>query len=232
MQQYPRPLVTAIVPVHNGERYLTAALESVLAQRYRPVELIVVDDGSTDRSGQVARSYPGVRYHRQPNRGAGVAKNTAVDLATGAYFAFLDSDDLWTEYKLERQMEALDADGSLDLVFGHVQQFVSPELPDALRTRFKCPSGPVPGRLPATMLVRRASFFRVGYFSAAIGEALDWALRARELGLNSWVLPDVVLRRRLHSANAARLTPRARREYVRYMKASLDRRRSDTGDRE
>lgn len=94
----------------------------------------------------------------------GVARKVGVELAIGACFAFLDADDLWTERKLERQIEALEADGSVDMVFGHVQQFVSPDVPDALRRRLKCPPAEMPGRVPATMLVLRDAFRRVGYF--------------------------------------------------------------------
>jgi glycosyltransferase involved in cell wall biosynthesis len=222
-----RPLVSTIVPVYNGERYLRDALESVLGQRYRPIEVIVVDDGSTDGSAAVLRTYgERIRYHYQPNRGSGAARNTGVDLATGAYFAFLDADDLWSDDKLERQMDAFDADGSLDIVFGHVEQFISPDLPDGVRMRLKCAPGKRPGRLPVTMLVRRSAFLRVGYFNPAIGEAVDWTMRAADLGVNSQMLPDVVLKRRLHAANRARLTSDTRREYLKYVKASLDRRRA------
>lgn len=221
------PLISTIVPVYNGGRYLADALESVLNQGYRPIEIIVVDDGSIDGSAEVARSYGGrIRYHYQPNRGAGVARNVGVDLAMGAYFAFLDADDLWTERKLERQTEALEADGSMDMVFGHVQQFVSPDVPDALRQRLKCPPGEMPGRVPATMLVRRDAFRRVGYFSSRIGEAVEWTLRALDLGMKSIVLPEVVLRRRLHAGNTARLSRGAAREYAALLKATLDRRRA------
>jgi glycosyltransferase involved in cell wall biosynthesis len=228
MMPRERPLVSVIIPVYNCERYLADALESVLGQRHRPIELIVVDDGSIDGSADVARKYADrIRYCYQANRGIGAARNTGVDLATGTYLAFVDADDLWTEDKLERQMEALEACESLDIVFGHVQQFVSPELPDALRRRLRCPSDKMPGRLPGAMLARRDAFFRVGYFSLAIGEAVDWTLRARDRGLKSTVLPDVVLKRRLHATNSALLHRDTQREYVRYLKAALDRRRAD-----
>jgi glycosyltransferase involved in cell wall biosynthesis len=226
MTQHVRPLISTIVPVYNGGLYLARALESVLNQGYRPIELIVVDDGSVDDSADVARAYGGrIRYHYQPNRGAGAARNAGVDLAMGEYFAFLDADDLWTENKLERQMDALDADGSADMVFGHVRQFVSWDVTDAVRRRLKCPPGEMPGRVPATMLVRRDAFRRVGYFSSRVGEAVEWMLRALDLGLTSIMLPDVVLRRRLHAGNSARLSRGVVREYAAVLKQTLDRRR-------
>ena len=226
MNQRARPLISTIVPVYNGAPYLADALESVLSQEYRPLELVVVDDGSVDGSAEIARAYGGrIRYHYQPNRGAGAARNAGVDLATGEYFAFLDADDLWTAGKLERQMKALDADGSADMAFGHVQQFVSPDVTDAVRRRVKCPPGKMPGRVPGTILVRRDAFCRVGSFSSGIGEAVEWTLRAVDIGMRSIMLPDVVLRRRLHAGNSARLSRGAGREYARVLKATLDRRR-------
>ena len=233
MHQGARPLISTIVPVYNGERYLAAALESALGQRYRPIELVVVNDGSTDGSAEVSRKYAGqVRYFHQPHAGAGRARNAGVDLATGAYFAFLDADDLWPPDRLERQMEALDADGSLDIVYGQMQQFISPELPDAVKARLRCPLGNMPSRLPSTMLIRRDAFFRVGYFGLTIGEAVDWAMRATELGVNSTMLSALVLKRRVHATNRSMLTRETRSEYVKYVKASLDRRRAQNCERD
>jgi len=220
-------LISVIIPVYNGERYLAEAIESALGQHYRPIEIILVDDGSTDRSAEVAKQVSqSIRYLYQAHGGAGAARNAGVDLATGEFLAFLDADDLWVEEKLARQMAALDADDSLDIVFGHVRQFISPELPEDAMRRIKCPPDHMPGRLPGTMLVRSTSFFRVGYFAPAIGEVLDWTLRAEELGLKHEMLSDVVLNRRLHSTNSVILHRNFRVEYVRYLKASLDRRRA------
>ena len=120
-------LVSVIIPVYNGERYLGEAIESVLAQTYKEVELIVVDDGSTDKSAAVARCFTDVRYCFQPNSGIGAARNQGADLARGGLLAFLDADDRWVRDKLLWQTKALAADNELAMVFGHVQQFPSPE---------------------------------------------------------------------------------------------------------
>ena len=222
-------LISVIVPVYNGEPYLAEALDSVMRQTYRPIELIVVDDGSTDRSAAVAKARSAVRYSYQANQGIGAARNSGVTLATGTYLAFLDADDVWMPDKSGRQMEAFESDASLDMVFGHVQQFISPDLPDHLTRAIRCPSHSVPGRLPGAMLVRRDAFRRVGLFSAAIGEVVDWMLRAQELGLKSRMLHEVVLRRRLHGANSVLRHPDVQREYAKYLKAALDRRRAGRG---
>jgi glycosyltransferase involved in cell wall biosynthesis len=100
------------MPVYQGREYLAAAIESVLAQTFERLELLVVDDGSTDGSSAIARSYAGrdprVRYRRQENAGQGAARNTGIGVARGEAVGFLDQDDLWLPDKLARQLPLLD----------------------------------------------------------------------------------------------------------------------------
>ena len=98
-----KPLISVIVPVYNGDKYLAHALESILIQDYKPVEIIVVDDGSTDLSAQVVKSLP-MHYSYQKHSGLGAALNHGIKMATGDSFAFLDADDLWARTKLSRQL--------------------------------------------------------------------------------------------------------------------------------
>jgi glycosyltransferase involved in cell wall biosynthesis len=223
-----RPLVSVLVGAYNAERYLGEALRSVLAQSYRPLELIVVDDGSTDRTAEVAQRHGSVLYAYQENAGNGAARNRAVELASGELFAFLDADDRFVPGKLERQWEALEADPALDLVFGHVREFVSPELTEEQRAAIRPPSPTAPWTAPNLMLIRREAFFRVGAFSEElrVGVTVDWYARALEGGLRSLMLPDVVLERRLHLDNNGLRESDSRSQYLHVLKASLDRRRS------
>jgi glycosyltransferase involved in cell wall biosynthesis len=101
-------LVSVIIPVYNGERFLRPAVESVVEQTYRPLEVIVVNDGSTDSSEQILEEYAGrIRYFRQENAGRAAARNRGVDEARGEWVAFQDADDLWDPGKLEAQMEVV-----------------------------------------------------------------------------------------------------------------------------
>src|SRR4051794_10354756 len=94
------PTVSVIVPAYNYERYLSLAIESALAQTHSPLEVIVVDDGSTDDTPRVLAAYGDrIRAIRQPNQGAGAARNTGIAASRGDYLAFLDSDDLWRRDK-------------------------------------------------------------------------------------------------------------------------------------
>lgn len=225
-----RPLISVMIGVYDAERYLAEAIDSVFAQSYRPLELIVVDDGSDDGSGEIARGYGDkLTYARQENAGNGSARNHAVRLASGDLFAFLDADDRFLPGKLERQYEALDGDADLDAVFGHVREFVSPELTEAERASVRPPAAEaLPWTAPNLMLIRRESFARVGPFSedVKVGVTVDWYARAMEAGLRSAMLPEVVLERRLHLTNNGLRERDSRQQYLHVLKASLDRRRA------
>ena len=101
------PLVSVIIPCFNAERYLVSTIECVQAQTWRATEIILVNDGSTDRSLAVARRYagPSVRFIEQPNRGAASARNAGLAIANGEFIQFLDADDLLALDKIERQMQ-------------------------------------------------------------------------------------------------------------------------------
>lgn len=98
--------ISVIIPNYNYARYISIAIESVLNQSLKPIEIIVVDDGSTDDSVAIAKKYP-VRVIEQPNAGVSAARNTGIKASKGDVFAFLDSDDVWLKEKLERQAELL-----------------------------------------------------------------------------------------------------------------------------
>jgi glycosyltransferase involved in cell wall biosynthesis len=112
------PLVSAVIPVYNNELFVAEAIESVLAQTYSPVECLVIDDGSTDRSSEIAASYgSSVTVIRKENGGVGRARNLGAERARGKYVAFLDADDVWLPEKLERQMALFEADPGLGFAY-------------------------------------------------------------------------------------------------------------------
>ena len=205
----PEPLVSCIVPVYNGERYLVETLDSLFGQSHAAVEVIVVDDGSTDGSSAVAGSHPGEPVCiSQPRGGHASARNRGLDEARGEFIAFLDADDLWHREKLERQLARFAARPELGVVFAHLENFQSPDVeapPEGPPS-----SVPVPGYTSVAMLARRAAFDRVGPFDQSLshGNDRDWFCRAAEHRIEMEMLPDVLVRRRLHGAN--RSTPLGR----------------------
>jgi len=231
-----RPLISVLIGAYNAEQYLGEAIESAFAQTYVPLEVVVVDDGSTDGSGDVTRAYGDrVVVARQDNAGNGSARNHAVRLATGELFAFLDADDRFVPEKLEWQWSELERDPSVDLVFGHVQEFVSPELTEEQRASVRAPQpDPSPWSAPNLMLIRREAFERVGPFSESlrVGVTVDWYARSVEAGLRSVMLPRVVLERRLHLTNNGLREAASRTQYAHVLKAALDRRRAQAAAEE
>jgi glycosyltransferase involved in cell wall biosynthesis len=215
-----QPGASVLICVRNGERYLSEAIESALSQTLSPHEIIVVDDGSSDATVAVARSFKGlVRVIEQEPLGLGAARNTALSAATTEFAGYLDADDLWDPRRLDVQLAAFERDPSLDLVFGHMRRFRdgSGELSD-----------PVPAPYGGALLSRRAAMQRVGPFPTEmrVGEFMDWLMRARELGLRETTLPDVVMLRRLHGKNMTRRELAPFGDYARLLKASIDRRRA------
>jgi glycosyltransferase involved in cell wall biosynthesis len=224
-----QPLISVMIPVYNAEAYLGEAIDSALAQSYRPIEIIVVDDGSDDASGTVARRYgDAVRYERQPRAGNGAARNHAVALATGDLFTFLDADDRFAPGALQRLADVLKDDPSLQAVYGHVREFVSPDLDADALARLRPPIDRIAGCLPTNMLMRRDAFLLVGEFATGlrVGVTVDWSARAQELGMATTLLDDVLFERRLHASNNGIREREHRSHYLQVVKAALDRRRA------
>jgi len=217
-------LVSAVIPVFNGETFLAEAIESILAQSYRRIEVIIVDDGSTDGGAKVAQRYP-VRCFFQQHLGQAAARNFGIRQARGEFLSFLDADDVWMPEKTTRQMELLAARPELEAVFGWMEQFISGE---AKPVKIRFAGTVLNGIHPGAMLIRSASFARIGLFATGwqIGEFLDWYARATEAGLVSAVLPEVVVRRRIHDNNSMRGEQVDKADYARVLKAALDRRRA------
>lgn len=222
-------LVSVVLPMHNGIRHVEAALDSILAQTWPSLEVVVIDDGSTDGSAELvlARYGDRVRMLRQPQAGHPAARNAGIRAATGGFLSFLDHDDFWPENKIDLQMQVLLDDPTVDAVMGHALNFLDEEIPEAERARIAVPLHPLPGTSPGTMLIRREALDRVGAFdeSKEMGEFLDWYIRAQTVQLNIRMLPEVLLHRRIHNTNFSRSHHHLRREYLEKVKQMLDARR-------
>ena len=218
--------ISVVIPAYNSERFVAEAIESALGQSHPPVEVIVIDDGSTDGTADVVRSFKDrVHYHYQENGGIGRARNKGVELAQCTFLSFVDSDDCWTKNKLSLQLQEFSRDPELDMVFGQALQVVTG---DAWDNRSSSTENLAPALVPGGILVKRESFLRVGEFRSdtKVGEFIDWYARAIELGLKSRVTSDLVLWRRLHDSNTGIRERASVSDYARVLKASLDRRRA------
>ncbi len=222
--------ISTITPVYNGERYLKEAIDSILSQTYQPAEILVVDDGSTDKTAEIVTGYgTPVRYLWQPNAGAVAAMNRGLSAATGDFIAFLHADDLWHPEKLARQVACFDSRSELDLCISHLQHFWMPELSEeAAQLQNHRWAEPIPGYAGGALLARRSLFTTVGLFNATLQHRwdFDWFLRAADAGAVMELLPDVFMYHRLHRTNLSRHGDAdSRDEYLQILKASLDHRR-------
>ena len=225
---------SVIIPVYNGERYLAEAIHSALAQTRPPAEVLVVDDGSTDGSVAIARSFgPAVRVLAQANLGPAAARNLGVTHASGDLLAFIDADDLWLPDKLARQEQVLWDDPGCEAVLGSVQNFISPELDAAQRQALARSTGRTGTHLIGALLIRQKSFHRIGAFDSRRrhGEFIEWWGRALRLGLRHTVLPELVLRRRLHADNLMRRDHTGHEEYLSILREQIAQRRTLAGQR-
>jgi glycosyltransferase involved in cell wall biosynthesis len=225
-------LVSIIIPVYNAEPYITDALMSVLNQDYRPIEIICCDDGSTDASYDrlltIAQQYPELQVVKhENNQGIAATRNTALSRASGDYIAFMDADDVWINGKLRTQIEWLTNHPEHDMVYTHMECFISPELPDAIKEQRYCPIGSTPGYIPGTAVIRASSFTSVGLFNPVwrVGEFVDWLARAKDAGLESHLIETTFYRRRIHATNTGVTERPSRADYLKIIKQSLDRRK-------
>tara|TARA_R110000823_G_scaffold130015_12_gene257902 strand:+ start:12656 stop:13324 length:669 start_codon:yes stop_codon:yes gene_type:complete len=193
------PLVSVIVPVHNGASFIGAALASARAQSVNGLELIVVDDGSTDASADIAGEPEyGARLIRQENRGPAAARNRGVATAQGRYLAFLDADDLWPEGRLAWQLNCFAERPEVEMVQGVLQAI------QAGSDGFAAVGEPHHAHSLSTALVLRSAFERVGPLDETLRycEDVDWFFSASSCGLNIYRSDQLALLYRRHADNA------------------------------
>ena len=197
-------LISIIIPVYNCEKYIDDAIESILSQDYSQLEIIVVDDGSTDNSAKIIKSYnnPKIKYLYQENLGPAAARNKGIKFASGDFIAFLDADDLWPENKLIQQLKEFMNNDELNISMGKIKYV---ELPDATRNNRMLldPDDTFKYVNLGAGLFKKDVFDKVGYFDEKFmfWEDLDWFLRAYEKNVSLKFIESVVLLYRVHSDN-------------------------------
>lgn len=207
-----QPLVSVVIPNYNYAPYLRETIDSVLSQSYAPIEVVVVDDGSTDNSLEVLRAYGrSIKVIQQRNQGVSAARNLGVQESSGEYVAFLDADDVWLPTKVEKQVARFQSDADLGLVHVGLQE-VSLQ-GDVLRTRLEGLEGWVSHELlllsravvlgaGSGAMIPREVFREVGGCDSRLSTSADWDLcyrisRRYRVGF----VPEVLFKYRMHSSN-------------------------------
>ena len=199
------PLVSVIIPVYNGAKYLSQALESVVDQTYSPIEIVVVDDGSTDESVSIAESFKNIHIIKQRNKGAAAARNRGLQSCRGEFISFLDADDYWVVYKTQRQVSYILNHPKIHCVVGRFQNFFEPgaDIPSGINKNDFLDEKL--GKMPTlgTLLVRRSVFDKVGLFNPKlrIENDFDWLVRIRDAGITIPFMDEILMFRRLHGNN-------------------------------
>tara|TARA_R110002049_G_scaffold2750_10_gene22455 strand:+ start:102905 stop:103891 length:987 start_codon:yes stop_codon:yes gene_type:complete len=180
--------VSVVIPCFNASRFLSETIQSALDQTHSPLEVIVVDDGSTDNSATIADSFgPSVRVIRQSNQGESVARNRGIDEARGDWIAFLDADDLWLPQKLEKQLAAIDSPEVIavhtNLEFFDQARYITEieSIPAAVRYRVESVAIESPFYSPSAWIVRRQLSLRFPTWTQA-AEDLIYTIGLVQLG--------------------------------------------------
>jgi glycosyltransferase involved in cell wall biosynthesis len=214
----PAPTISAVMTAYNAEAYIGEALTSILSQTLPPLEVIVVDDGSTDGTpAELERFGANIRIHTQTNAGHPQALNRAFGEARGDYVAKCDADDIWDSRKLERQAEAVSVHPEIDVAFGAARVFGDRDgewamsTADAPRPRLMSPHhfGPALYRsnpiCPSTTIISRQLHERLGPFadSPLITEDYDYWMRALRAGARFYYDPEILVHYRRHDRNVS-----------------------------
>jgi glycosyltransferase involved in cell wall biosynthesis len=197
------PLVSVVIPAYNCAKFLAETLDSVFAQTYRPIEVIVVDDGSTDHTVEIVRAYPDVRYFYQENQGVSVARNVAIAAAQGEFIAFLDGDDIWKPDKLNIQITYMLDNPNVGITGTKALNF--------LESGTEVPAWFKPERdlgeptviIPSTVVVCKSVFTQIGDFSSTYraSEDTEWLCRAKDAQISIVTIPEILTLRRFHGSN-------------------------------
>jgi glycosyltransferase involved in cell wall biosynthesis len=190
------PLVSVIIPAFNAARFLRTAITSIHVQAYAPLEIIVVDDGSTDETAAIATRYPETIVLRQVNCGPASARNRGLETAAGEVIAFLDADDRWAAAMLPRLVAVLQEHPEVEIVQGLIQRMRTTDHiagSGVEEAALEPVSEPFNFVHLGSALYRRRVFDRVGVFDESLpdNEDTDWMIRAWEQRICKIVIPEL-----------------------------------------
>jgi glycosyltransferase involved in cell wall biosynthesis len=220
-------LISVIIPVFNGEEFIQEAIESIFSQKYHPIEIIIIDDGSKDSTKKIVSQFPEIQYHYQTNQGPAKARNVGLSFAGGSLIAFLDADDYWSDQKLDIQFNLMKNNPSVDIVLGHVQ-FICPV--QKQKDNYKYVPYLQPWMAPSlgNALIKRSVFDLIGNLDEEqfYCDDIDWFKRVREKNLTILEHNDVTYYYRRHENNITNNDQLGKQFLLQAVKKSLDRKRN------
>ncbi|POZ53861.1 glycosyltransferase [Methylovulum psychrotolerans] len=222
------PAVSVILIVRNGADFIADALRSIYLSDLQPLEILVIDGGSDDATVSIAQQFPKVRICPQISHGIPNAYNEGIAQAQGDFIAFISHDDEWMPHKLDRQLAALQAHPQFAYSLGLVEHFLhsGSAVPEGFRQELLVAARP--GWIMEALVARRELFMSVGGFDAsfAVGEDSDWFARTLDAGFTPMMLPEVLVRKRVHDRNSSLLNPDINHLLLRALRRSIQRKRT------
>ena len=228
--------VSVIIPAYNAEHTIGEALDSVQKQTRAADEIIIIDDGSEDRTAEYATNHPSSpRIIRTKNQGAAAALNRGIEHASGNILAFLDADDIWLPDKLELQCKLIGIEPGIKMVLSYFETFICPSIPEEIIKRLVFPVGPQPGYLLGTLMARSEVFTRYGNFDPELrtGYFIDWFSKIKCKGVNYKLLDDILLKRRIRNGTLGQRTgnnDRLSTDFVEIARRAIARNRNNQTD--
>lgn len=217
------PLISIIIPVKNGANYIKQALEAIHKQNVNK-EIIIVDDGSTDNTGEIAKEYGCIVLRNEISQGPVKAKNKALKIATGNYIIFHDHDDIMETNTLRKLCTELEMNPVISAVMAKVKDFYSPELSEEEKKRTIIKSEPYYGLFTGAVLIRKSVFEKIGLFNDSVtaGEIIDWQSKMCANHLKIKKLDFVATNRRIHSSNFGKTQQKTEfKDYAALLRAKL-----------
>jgi glycosyltransferase involved in cell wall biosynthesis len=224
----PPASVSVILIVKDGEAFIAEALQSVLQSSVQPLETLVIDGGSSDRTREVAAGFPHVTVVPQSTQGLTQAYNEGIERARGELIAFISHDDRWLPGKLDRQLEAMREDPALEFTVTLVRHFLELGASAPRGFRQELLDAPVPGFIMETLLARRRCFEVVGMLDPTYrsGSDTDWFARATDLKVPHLLIPEVLVEKRVHEENASLLNRQSNQQLLALLRSSVQRKRT------
>ncbi len=221
-EQNFKPLISVIIPIYNGEKFVEQLFEQLHRQQYQPLEIIVVDDGSNDETAKMVSKFKDINYIYQKNTGPSAARNLGLQFAQGEFIAFLDCDDLWSENHLTSLIQQFQNNSELGIIKGQIQNQVifnhsneNRELP-----YFNC--------LLGSCIIRKSIFEKIGSFDEELlfCEDMDWFTRAWENNIPLKKIDKISLYYRRHEHNMTNDIQKRTHYRMLYYKKKLQREKS------
>ena len=217
-----KPLVSVMMPTYNNAKYIKQAIESIYAQNYENIEIIVIDDGSTDDTKEIVKQYKDIKYFYIEHKGISFARNVALEKSKGEYIAFLDSDDYWLPEKLNTQIQYFKENSDCEIVFTKYENFFEDE---KLKTNKRAMHEKIMEKflkqyLPSS-IIKKELFEKYGNFDENFSgvEDTEFLYRIKKNGVNiSYIIPNVLYVRRIHGQN---VTLNYNQDIVKYITAIL-----------